>query len=380
MKKLLAITIALVLMLSLCACQSSGTDAKDDGKDSSSNADTSVPEDDSNSDDSASESRELTDATGYSVGASLFTYNDAMESLNRDAITAVFTGYGGEIEWNDGANDQSRQLSQADAYLAQGVDGLIFDLVEYTTAGSIIAKCKADDIPVVFCDHQPTPEDLNSYEKTWYVGYSNKAAGAMSTGILIDYWNNAEKADRNGDGVMGYVVLQGKAGQSDSEDRTEYGNKTISESGLKAEVLATNYCPEWSKNEGYDLMMSWISSLGIESIDGVYGVSDALATGAIEALQSHGYNTGDPDKYIPVVGIDGLSTAKEAIADGSMLGTCICPNENYATAVVNTLMCALNGYEITEENLGGVAEIEDEKHIAVTYTVATADNIADYLT
>ena len=46
-----------------------------------------------------------------------------------------------------------------------------------------------------------------------------------------------------------------------------------------------------------------------------------MALGAIQALQAHGYNTGDKDKTIAVVGVEGLPETQELIKKGMMLGT-----------------------------------------------------------
>ena len=49
--------------------------------------------------------------------------------------------------------------------------------------------------------------------------------------------------------------------------------------------------------------------------------NDGMAQGAIEALQTYGYNLGDKAKTIPVVGVDGTPAAQELIKKGFMEGT-----------------------------------------------------------
>ena len=46
-----------------------------------------------------------------------------------------------------------------------------------------------------------------------------------------------------------------------------------------------------------------------------------MAIGAVEALQTYGYNKGDKSKNIIVVGFDGLQEAKDLIDKGFMTGT-----------------------------------------------------------
>ena len=49
--------------------------------------------------------------------------------------------------------------------------------------------------------------------------------------------------------------------------------------------------------------------------------NDAMAIGAIKALQKYGYNKGDKSKYIPVFGIDGIPESIDFINKGFMTGT-----------------------------------------------------------
>ena len=49
--------------------------------------------------------------------------------------------------------------------------------------------------------------------------------------------------------------------------------------------------------------------------------NDAMAIGAIEALQKYGYNKENSIKNIPVFGIDGIPAAQDLIKKGFMTGT-----------------------------------------------------------
>ena len=58
-------------------------------------------------------------------------------------------------------------------------------------------------------------------------------------------------------------------------------------------------------------------------VEAIISNNDAMAIGAIEALQKYGYNTGDKSKNIVVVGTDGLPEAIDLINKGIMTGTVI---------------------------------------------------------
>jgi methyl-galactoside transport system substrate-binding protein len=76
-----------------------------------------------------------------------------------------------------------------------------------------------------------------------------------------------------------------------------------------------------------DAFDSFIFKYG-KKIEAIIANNDAMAIGAIEALQKYGYNKGDITKNIAVVGIDGLPAAKALVDKGLMTGTVIQdPNE-----------------------------------------------------
>ena len=59
----------------------------------------------------------------------------------------------------------------------------------------------------------------------------------------------------------------------------------------------------------------------ISKCNQVIANNDAMAVGAVTALQGAGYNLGDPAKTIPVFGIDATDVAQALIRDGLMTGT-----------------------------------------------------------
>ena len=63
------------------------------------------------------------------------------------------------------------------------------------------------------------------------------------------------------------------------------------------------------------------------------GNNDAMAVGAVTALQNAGYNHGDPAKTIPVFGIDATDVARALIRDGLMTGTVRQDTKEMAQAV-----------------------------------------------
>ena len=74
-------------------------------------------------------------------------------------------------------------------------------------------------------------------------------------------------------------------------NRTIYSISTLNDNGIKTQELALKVC-NWEQ----DCAKNAISSLFLKydgSIEAIIANNDAMAVGAIEALQAYGYNKGD---------------------------------------------------------------------------------------
>ena len=218
---------------------------------------------------------------------------------------------------------------------------------------------------------------MAKYDKTWYVGARAEESGTMSGQIILDYFKANAGADKNGDGVIQYVMLQGEPGHQDAVLRSEYCIKAIEDDGtFKTEALGQDTAM-WDKVKATDLMKSFIASQGLDKIEAVFANNDDMALGAIEALKAEGYNTGDASKYIPVVGVDATAPALESMSKGELLGTVLNDAENQGIATVNVAVAAAQGLEITKDTVG--YDVTDGKYIWVPYVKVTADNYQDFM-
>ena len=235
----------------------------------------------------------------------------------------------------------------------------------------------AEDLPIVLLNRQPSEEDMNKYDKAWYVGARAEESGTMSGEIILDYFKAHPEADKNGDGKIQYVMLQGEPGHQDATLRSEYCLKAITDDGTFGLEELGKDTAMWDKVKATDLMKTFISASGIENIEAVFANNDDMALGAIEALKAEGYNTGDETKYIPVVGVDATAPALESMSKGELLGTVLNDAENQGKATINIAAVAADGQEVTSETIG--YEITDGKYVWIPYVKVTADNYQDFM-
>lgn len=174
----------------------------------------------------------------------------------------------------------------------------------------------------------------------------------MSGQIIADYWKSHPGADKNRDGILQYVMIKGEPGHQDTELRTEYSIKCLADNGIRVQKLAEDSA-YWDRIQGQEKMISFIAAFG-DSIEAVFSNNDDMALGAIEALKAAGYFRGG--KYMPVVGVDATAPARQALADGTLLGTVLNDAVNQGKAVFNlaydlargrTPASAGIGYDIT---------------------------------
>ena len=310
------------------------------------------------------------------IGSAIYKFDDTFMTGVRTAMEGQADAEGVDIELVDSQNKQPTQNEQVDTFITKGVTALAINPVDRTAAGPIIEKAKAEKLPIVFLNREPEAADMDSYDKVWYVGAKAEQSGIQSGEIIADYFKANPDADKNGDGVIQYVMLTGEPGHQDATLRTEYSIKAIEEAGFKVEALAEDTA-YWDKAKATDLMKTFLTAQGIDKIEAVLCNNDDMALGAIEALKAEGYNKGDASKYMPVVGVDATAPALEAMKDGSLLGTVLNDAENQGKATVNVAISAAKGEEINKDTVG--YEVTDGKYIWIDYVKVTQDNYQDYM-
>jgi len=310
------------------------------------------------------------------VGSCIYKFDDTFMTGVRNSMAAEMKRLGGELEIVDSQNRQPLQNDQVDAYISKGANALIVNPVDRTAALPLMEKAKAEGIPIVFINREPSEEVMAGYDKVWYDGARSEQSGTQSGELIVEHFKANPGADKYGDGKIQYIMLRGEQGHQDAVLRTEYSIKAMKEGGFELEELGSDTA-NWDKVQATDKMKGFISAVGIERIEAVLGNNDDMALGAIEALKAEGYNTGDPAKYIPVVGVDATAPALEAMKDGSLLGTVLNDAVNQGQAAVRVAVAAAQGKPITKEIIG--YEITDGKYIWIPYRKITRENYQELM-
>lgn len=265
----------------------------------------------------------------------------------------------------DGKNNQSNQNGQIDALINGKYDVICVNMVDRTVAATIVNKAEEADIPVVFFNREPVEKDFYLWEKTCYVGTDAREAGQMEGQMVVDaYQEDPEGIDKNGDGKLQYVIMEGEETHQDSLIRTEYSLKTITDGGIELERLDRGI-GNWMRSPAYEQMLQWLNMYG-DSIEVVLSNNDEMAMGIIEALKEKKMLEDGP----LIVGIDGLKDAIEEIRKGHMRGTVVNDADGQAKVIIKIACAYAQGKEPQEL----VPEMEG-KYVYVPHYTITAENL-----
>ena len=304
------------------------------------------------------------------VGVFLYKFDDTYISTVRQNLEKIAGENSDKVEFTfyDGKGDQATQNDGIDTLLQKDVDLLLVNLVDTGAAPTVIEKIKAADKPVVLFNREPSADSIKAYDKAIFVGTNAKEAGVMQGEILADVWNKDTKAiDKNGDGVLQYVMLKGEPDNPEAVARTQYSVSTLNDKGIKTEELALQVA-NWQQDLAQNATEAWFSKFG-DKIEAVIANNDGMAQGAIAALQAQGYNNGDAAKTIPVVGVDATAAAQDLIGKGFMLGSVLQDAEGMAKALYETGMNlaggknAIEGTEYKFDDTGIAVRIPYQQYI-----------------
>jgi methyl-galactoside transport system substrate-binding protein len=303
-------------------------------------------------------------ASDKTVGVAVYKFDDTFMTAVRNSIQEAAKGKIG-VDVVDSQNAQPTQNDQVDLFLSKNYAALAINPVDRTAATSILEKAKTANVPVVFFNREPLAEDMQKWDKVYYVGAKAEESGTIQGQIAVDYWKANPGADRNGDGKIQYVMLRGEPGHQDAELRTEYSVKAITDAGIQVEEVA-NDTAMWDRVQGQEKMAAFLGSQG-DKIELVLANNDDMALGAIEALKAAGYFTGD--KFMPVVGVDATAPAIEALKSKTLVGTVLNDAENQGKATLALANVLAQGQTPSKENVG--YDITDGKYVWVPYQKVT---------
>ncbi len=243
-------------------------------------------------------------AAGGTIGVSLYARDQFISNLEQ-AILKAAEGSGFTVDSQEANNDTQKQQEQVRTFALKGYDAIIVNLVDTSTAETIIAE--AGDTPIIFINRRPVDELLKE-GKYAYVGSQEYDAGKMQAEFLAKFF--ADKADK----TLNYVLFMGQLGLENTNERTRSVKEELTKAGFTMNKVFEDTA-EWDRSKAMDKMQTIIGTG--EAFDVVICNNDEMALGCIEAMKAAGIDL----KAIPVVGIDATAMACESVKNGEMAAT-----------------------------------------------------------
>lgn len=315
-----------------------------------------------------------------------YTYSDTYISSVRSELDKQLKDAGINFQDYDGNGNQTTQTEQIQTAITNGAKAIIVNIVNTGSddaASSIVGLAKNAGIPAIFFNREVSDTVIKSYDKCAFVGTRAEDSGILQGQMIGDYLvENFEKTDINGDGEISYILFKGEEGNNEAIYRTSYSvseaNKKLSEAGKKPLKFYDRTNPnkylvdkngQWSATAANEYMTTALASYSEKAgnmIELVICNNDGMAEGAISALNASGYNNGS-GRTIPVFGVDATDAAKELIANGKMTGTIKQDAQGMAEAIRKLTQNAVSGSAILS-GMDGYDIDEDAVKIRIQYS------------
>ena len=350
MKKIIALLLALTMVFAFAACAAK---TETPATTETTTTETTTTEETKTEETPAAETTD--EVKTYKVGVAIYQFDDNFMTLFRNELKSYMESLQTDtvkydITIVDGKNDMATQTEQINSFITQGVDLIICNLVQTSSADTIINKVVDADIPLVLINREPLAYDADgkpldeAYEGilnnpyVCYVGADARQSGTYQGEIVAAL---PDKGDANGDGVVSYVMIEGDPENIDAQYRTEFSIKALEDAGITVECL-DDQVGNWATDKGQQIAANALSAHG-DKIDVIFCNNDGMALGAAAAITAAGRTVGE-DIYL--LGVDALEECQEMVKNGTMTGTVLNDHVGQSHKAVDVAIQALNGEAI----------------------------------
>jgi D-xylose transport system substrate-binding protein len=209
-----------------------------------------------------------------------------------------------KIIYQNADQDAAQQQQQAEAALTQGAKVLVLDAVDAASAGAIVQKAKAQNVPVISYDRLVTDAPVD-----YYISFDNVRVGQLQGQAL------AKKLKDDGKATGPIVMINGAPTDNNAKLFKQGATGALNSAGIK--VLKSYDTPDWSPDKAQTEMQQAITAVGESGFNGVYAANDGTAGGAIAAMKSAGINS----TQRPTTGQDAELAAIQRILAGTQYMT-----------------------------------------------------------
>ncbi|MDM5340585.1 D-xylose ABC transporter substrate-binding protein [Fictibacillus enclensis] len=230
---------------------------------------------------------------------------------DRDIFVKEAKKLGAKVMVQSANGDDTKQLSQSENLLSQGVDVLVVIPHSSDAMASAVDSAEKQGVPVVAYDRLITNSNV-----TAYISFDNVKVGEMQAKYLV---NKVPKGN--------YFLMGGSPTDSNAK-LFRKGQMNVLQPLIKRgdiKVVGNQWVKDWQADEAMSIMENGLTS-NKNNIDAVVASNDSTAGGAIQALAAQGLAG-----KVAISGQDADLAGVQRIAGGTQTMTVYKPIKKLAT-------------------------------------------------
>ncbi len=236
------------------------------------------------------------------IGVSMDKFDDNFLTVLRNGMADYAkTQPGVTMQIEDAKDDVSKQISQVQNFIANGVTAIIVNPVDTSATAAITNAAAEAGVPLVYVNRQPADvEKLGP--KAAFVGSNEVESGTLETKEICKLLGG--KGD--------ILVIKGQLSNQAAVQRTQDIHDVIATDACKGIKIVAEQTANWDRTQAQNLMTNWLSK-GLK-FDAIVSNNDEMAIGALQALKSAGVDT----QKVVIGGVDATQDALASMKAGDL--------------------------------------------------------------
>lgn len=255
------------------------------------------------------------------IGMVVSTLNNPFFVTMKDGATKKAKELGYDLVVVDSQNDATKERSNVDDLIQQGVSALIINPTDSDAVGNSIKVANDKKIPVLTVDRQ-----ANQGTVVAHIASDNVKGGKLAADFILEQLG----------GKANIVELQGIPGASATRDRGKGFHEGVD--GKPNVKVVASQAADFDRQKGLNVMENIMQAT--PQFDAVFAHNDEMALGAVKALKG---------KKVIVVGFDGNDDAKKAVASGDMTATVAQQPDLMGSLAVENAVKVIKGESVSKQ-------------------------------
>jgi inositol transport system substrate-binding protein len=288
-------------------------------------------------------------ALAAKVGVSMALFDDNFLTVLRNGMTDYAkTLPGVSLQVEDAKNDVSKQLSQIQNFIANGVEAIVVNPVD-TSATEAMTKIAADaGVPLVYVNREPADIDKLG-PKAAFVASNEAESGTLEMQQICKLLG----------GKGNIVVMEGQLSNQAAVQRTKDVHDVIAKAPCTGIKIIAEQTAEWDRTKAQNLMTNWLSK-GLK-FDAVVSNNDEMAIGALQAMKAAGVDT----KKSIVGGVDATQDALASMKAGDLKVTVFQDAAGQGKGAIDAALKLAKGEKV-------------DKKVYIPFQLVTPENMATF--